>query len=93
MAQVDRAYTALDTANNRERYAETKVEPTIQSKKLANKVYMVKITQFSPTTVQDLQQVISQLQVPAGSALILDLRDNVGGAIDGLPLLPRTLYR
>ncbi|MCA9373129.1 hypothetical protein KC921_03480 [Candidatus Woesebacteria bacterium] len=85
LAQVDRAYTALDTANNRERYAETKVEPTIQSKKLANKVYMVKITQFSPTTVQDLQQVISQLQVPAGSALILDLRDNVGGAIDGLP--------
>lgn len=85
LAQIERARTALDSASNRERYAETKVEPTIQGKKLANKVYLVKITQFSPTTVQDLQQVIGQLQVPAGSALILDLRDNVGGAIDGLP--------
>lgn len=86
LAEVDRAYQALNSTENRERYAETKVEPTISGKSLASGVFYLKIKQFSPTTVEDLLQIIKQNQAQAvGPNLILDLRGNFGGAIDGLP--------
>ncbi len=86
LAEVDRAYQALHSTENRERYAETKVEPTISGKSLASGVFYLKIKQFSPTTIEDLLQIIKQNQAQAvGPNLILDLRGNFGGAIDGLP--------
>lgn len=86
LAEVDRAYQALHSTENRERYAETKVEPTISGKSLASGIFYLKIKQFSPTTVEDLLQIIKQNQAQAvGPNLILDLRGNFGGAIDGLP--------
>ncbi len=86
LAEADRAYQALSTTENRERYAETKVEPTISGKSLANGIFYLKIKQFSPTTVEDLLQIVKKNQNQAvGPNLILDLRGNFGGAIDGLP--------
>ena len=86
LAEIDRAHQALSTTEGRERYAKTKVEPTISGKSLANGIFYLKIKQFSPTTVEDLLQILKQNQRQAvGPNLILDLRGNFGGAIDGLP--------
>ncbi|MFH1967641.1 MAG: S41 family peptidase [Patescibacteria group bacterium] len=86
LAQVERAYQAVGDEVSRERYAQTKVEPTILGKSLSPQVYYIKIGKFSPTTVEDLASILKK--IPADNqtqALVLDLQANVGGAIDGLP--------
>ncbi len=86
LAELDRAYQTLNSTESRERYAKTKVEPTISGKSLAEGIFYLKIKQFSPTTIEDLLQIIKKNQTQiVGPNLILDLRGNFGGAIDGLP--------
>ena len=53
---------------------------------LSDSIYYVKIGKFSPTTVEDLVNILASMpKNNQGQALVLDLRNNVGGAIDGLP--------
>jgi C-terminal processing protease CtpA/Prc len=86
IAQTERAYKAVGEQVNRERYAETKVEPTMYGDSLSDSIYYVKIGKFSPTTVEDLVNILASMpKNNQGQALVLDLRSNVGGAIDGLP--------
>lgn len=85
VAELERAYEALATTELRQRYTETKVEPTIGGKQLTPDIFYLPIKQFSPTTVEDLQFTLAQAGENPGTALIIDLRGNVGGAIDGLP--------
>ena len=88
LAEAERAYETIGNEENRERYSETKVEPTIYGKNLGNNISYVKIKQFSPTTIEDLDQILQKLSAnPDSNSLILDLRANIGGAIDGLPYL------
>ncbi len=85
---AERAYETIGNKENRERYSETKVEPTIYGKNLGNNISYVKIKQFSPTTIEDLDQILQKLGANLdNNSLILDLRANIGGAIDGLPYL------
>lgn len=85
LAILERAYNALATTELRQRYQESKVEPTIIGKQLTPDIFYLAIKQFSPTTVEDLQHTLSQAGSKPGTALIIDLRGNIGGAIDGLP--------
>lgn len=86
LAEVDRAYQAVGDQESRNRYAQTGIEPTISGKNLGEGIFYVKIKQFSPTTVQDLASILQKMPTQElGSSLIIDLRDNFGGAIDGLP--------
>jgi len=86
LAQVDRAYQAVGDEASRERYVETKVEPTIFGESLTPQVYYIKIGKFSPTTVEDLDNILKKMpRDNQYQSLVLDLRANVGGAIDGLP--------
>lgn len=88
LAEAERAYETIGNEENRERYSETKVEPTIYGKNLGNNISYVKVKQFSPTTIEDLDQILQKLGAnPDSNSLILDLRANIGGAIDGLPYL------
>ncbi len=51
-----------------------------------DKVFWIHLKKFSPTTFDEMKRVAAK--VPESSkadTLVFDLRDNVGGAIDGLP--------
>jgi len=86
LAEIDRAYQAVGDQASRQRYAKTGIEPTILGKNLGSGIFYVKIKQFSPTTVEDLASILQKMPTQeSGSSLIIDLRDNFGGAIDGLP--------
>jgi hypothetical protein len=90
MAELERAKQSLATTALRERYAESGVETTIWGESRTDDIFYLKIAQFSPTTVEDLQLILQQAAQKRngsslGTALVLDLRQNIGGAIDGLP--------
>ncbi len=86
LQQVEKAYQTLKDEDSRQRYDEKGVNPTMAWELLTPEIFYLHIKKFSPTTVQELSELAGK--VDEGSkldTLILDLRDNVGGAIDGLP--------
>lgn len=86
LKRVEEAYQTLADNNNRERYDEAGISPTMQWQLLSPQIFYLKIKKFSPTTIQELTEITQKVdQGDELSSLILDLRDNVGGAIDGLP--------
>ncbi len=87
LTQVEAAHQTLNDETNRARYDESGVNPTMEWRLLNPKVFYLKIKKFSPTTVQELAEVAQKVddRGPELNTLILDLRGNVGGAIDGLP--------
>ncbi len=87
LAEVEAAYQTLREEETRQRYDEAGVNPTMEWKLVNPQVYYVKIKQFSPTTVQELAEVAQKVddRDETLDTLILDLRGNIGGAIDGLP--------
>ena len=88
LAEAERAYETIGNEENRQRYSETKIESTIYGKTVGGNVSYVKIKQFSPTTIEDLDQILQKMCANLDSnSLILDLRANIGGAIDSLPYL------
>lgn len=88
LAQAERAKQALASEQNRVRYQQTKVEPTVSNQLLDGNILYLDWSKFSPTTIEDFQQSLQELNRDNQiSAMILDLRGNVGGAIDALPYL------
>ena len=88
LERITHAYNTLADQKVRATYDETKVEPTITGKLLTPEIYYVKMSKFSPTMVDELIAVTQK--VDSGdrlNTLIFDLRDNVGGLIDGLPYI------
>ncbi len=84
LAIVNRAYEALKTPERRQQYDQTGVEPAVTYRPIGANTYYVKISRFSPTLLEELQTAATSTPTSA-SALILDLRGNIGGAIDQLP--------
>ncbi|PIQ69801.1 hypothetical protein COV89_03880 [Candidatus Shapirobacteria bacterium CG11_big_fil_rev_8_21_14_0_20_40_12] len=86
LAQVNKAYEMLSDEKNRAIYNESGAEPTMEYKLLTPQIFYLHIKQFSPTTIEELVNVTQKVDKGETlDTLILDLRDNVGGAIDGLP--------
>lgn len=86
LAQVEKAYQVLGEKESRNVYDESGVEPTMEYKLLQPDILYLHLTKFSPTTIDELLRVSGKFDQREGLInLILDLRDNVGGAIDGLP--------
>ena len=86
LAQVEMAHQTLSDENNRTRYDQAGVNPTMEWGLISPQIFYLKIKQFSPNTVQELLEVTQK--VDEGSklnTLFLDLRGNIGGAIDYLP--------
>lgn len=86
LAQVNKAYEILSDEKNRAIYNQSGAEPTMEDKLLSPQIFYLHIKQFSPTTIEELLSITQK--VDSGETLdtlILDLRDNVGGTIDGLP--------
>lgn len=83
--KLEQAYTSLKDQTTRKIYDLTGADPTMPHKKISNSIYYLGIKKFSPTTLQELTGVSQKTDAfPGLNTLILDLRDNVGGAIDGL---------
>ncbi len=77
------AKTTLTQADTKQRYDQNKVEPTILSSVIGSDVLYVQFKKFSPTSLDEFQKAFEPYKDNSGiTALILDLRGNIGGAID-----------
>lgn len=86
LAQVNRAYQALSETEKKKAYDQTGAEPTIIFKLLKPNIAYLQIKRFSPATLSDFGKVFekSDKNIKANT-LIVDLRGNIGGAVDILP--------
>ncbi|MFA6518375.1 MAG: S41 family peptidase [Candidatus Shapirobacteria bacterium] len=83
---AQKAYQILSDPVAKKNYDIAGVEPTMEYKLMDGGVFYIHLTKFSPQTVEELTRVTEKVKGKMGVvSLILDLRDNVGGAIDGLP--------
>lgn len=86
LAAIQRAYDALASQESKENYDQLKVEPTVVSKILHPKIFYIRIKRFSPTTLDEFQKAANSVASNNDiDSMILDLRSNIGGAIDILP--------
>ena len=86
LKEAARAYEVLRDAESREVYDQSGIEPTLTYRLLRPDIFYIHIEKFSPTTLEELERAAVGVDDTAGPAsLVLDLRGNVGGAIDGLP--------
>ena len=84
--QVEDAYKILADNEARQIYDQSGVEPTIDYKLIRQDIFYIHIKKFSPTTLEELKRVTEKVDNVAGlDSLIIDLQDNIGGAIDLLP--------
>lgn len=61
------------------------VEPTIESKIVRPDIFYLRLAKFSPTTFEELKKLTKEVDGRESlDTLILDLRGNIGGDIDGL---------
>jgi hypothetical protein len=81
-----KAYDTLSDTRSRELYDAAGIEPTMEYHTIGSTIFYIHLSKFSPTTVEELQRVGSKVAgKPDLNTLIIDLRGNIGGAIDGLP--------
>jgi len=86
LAQINNAYQTLADQNTRKVYDQSGIEATMVNKILAKNILYFHIDKFSPTTIQELLNISEKYKnIKDLNYLIIDLRGNVGGAIDGLP--------
>jgi hypothetical protein len=84
--ELDHAKEVLADQTTKERYDSTGAEPTTSARLISPEVAYIKIDRFSPVTFDEFQDDARELdQGEELDSLIIDLRDNIGGAIDLLP--------
>ncbi|MDP3994559.1 MAG: S41 family peptidase [bacterium] len=88
LAEANKAFQTLSDEVARKTYDQSGVESTLEYKLLKPSIFYLHLTRFSPTTIDDLVRVTSKVDKgEVLDTLIFDLRDNIGGDIDGLPFL------
>ncbi len=82
LAKAEYAQKVLSDTNNKARYDQAKIEPTVFGRVLGKTLYF-NMTQVSPTTLQEFAQAVDHASTTLGlDSLIIDLRSNIGGALD-----------
>lgn len=88
LEKVNYAYEVLSDEKNRERYNDSKTEPTVLGKLIGSDVLYLYMPRVSPTTLEDLKTETEKFDKGETlNNLILDLRGNIGGSLDVLPYL------
>jgi C-terminal processing protease CtpA/Prc len=87
LKKVERAKETLKDSVARERYNTHGSESTVYAEVLAPGIARLSIKRFSPITHIELNDVLDKIEKDNITNLILDLRGNIGGAIDILPQL------
>lgn len=83
LKQLTYAKSVLANKDNKEKYDQKGVEPTIFTKIAEPQVLYVQFKKFSPTSLDEFQKAFDAYKDATDlHALIFDLRGNVGGAID-----------
>lgn len=83
LKEIAYAKDTLTKQDTKERYDQNGVEPTIFSKTKGIGILYVQFKKFSPTSFDEFQKVFDSYKDRADlTALIFDLRGNIGGAID-----------
>jgi hypothetical protein len=85
MAELDRAKNALANDEARKNYDEQKVEPTVISEIIKPDIFYIRIYKISPQTFDEFQKAANSTEDKKLKSLIVDLRGNIGGAVDILP--------
>jgi len=84
--QIEKAYDTLKDKESRQAYDRFGVETSISYELVQERILHIHIKQFTPTTFEELQNITQKIDQEANpDTLIFDLRNNIGGAIDGLP--------
>ncbi len=86
LQQLKQAYQTLNNRQSKSRYDKAKIATTVEAELITPEILHMRISRFSPTTLADIKRVSQKFD--RGNQLdnlIIDLRDNIGGAIDGLP--------
>lgn len=86
MQEVQRAYDTIGDIEARKTYDVSGVESTISYKLISPRIFYMHFTRFSPTSLEDINRSAEKVnQGDELDTLIFDLRDNIGGLVDGLP--------
>lgn len=84
LKQVSYAKEVLTQTDSKQRYDQNLVEPTIFTK-VINGVLILRFKKISPTSYDEFIKAFESDKNDNLSALILDLRGNIGGSIDATP--------
>jgi len=77
------ARNVLTDTKTKQRYDKTGAEPTVVSHLIAPTVAYIRLQKFSPQTFDEFVSVANSIaDKPGLDSLIIDLRDNIGGAVD-----------
>ncbi len=85
LEKIERAFETLAEEEARSNYNTTGAEITVFGKEISSEINYIKIKQMSPISFNEFQRVAKDLDKRQSNSLILDLRGNMGGAIDILP--------
>lgn len=86
LEEVEQAYDVLSKDQSRQIYDQTGAEPTVFSNILPGNIFYIRIAKMSPITFEEFKIAAdSSLDKPELNTLILDLKGNIGGAIDTMP--------
>ena len=82
LAKVSHAKEVLANPNTKDLYDTAKIEPTASTNVMGKTLY-IKIDRISPTTLLEFgRTVYSATTTPGLNSMIIDLRQNLGGALD-----------
>jgi len=85
LALIQRAYDALSSSTQKTTYDKSGIEPTVVSKSLTPDIFYIKLSKFSPQSFDEFKKAADSIDPKkknGPTALIFDLRGNIGGAID-----------
>lgn len=83
---LDRAYGALAKPESKAEYDQSGIEPTVDYKIIRPNIFYIHVKKISPQTLDEFQKASDSTENnPELNTLILDLRGNIGGAVDIMP--------
>jgi C-terminal processing protease CtpA/Prc len=82
LAQAAYADQVLTNTNSKSLYDQAQIEPTVFSRILGKTLY-INMTQVSPTSLEEFAYAVDAASTTPGlDSMIVDLRGNIGGALD-----------
>ena len=85
LAQASYAHKVLTDSNSKELYDQNQIEPTVFPHILGKTLYL-SINRISPTTLGEFARAVDRASTTPGlNSMVIDVRGNIGGALDFFP--------